>query len=136
MKYILIKTQWPVSIITNLLNQYSNIKAQKSVEIQPLENYENSTVVFDDMLLPKHKNKIDLFFTRGRHSNFDEYYIRQRFFHIPKMTVRNISSIILTLFKQTLRYIIVLFHDIAGLDMDSEEWKTLCGEAWKIILII
>ena len=136
MNYILLKTQGPVFIITKSLNQYPNIKAQLSVEIQPLENYEDSTVVFDDMLLSKHKSKSDLFFTRGRHSNFDEYYIPQSFFHIPKMTVRNLSSIILTLFKQTLRYIIVLFHDIAGLDMDSEEWKSLCGKAWKIIMII
>ena len=109
MNYILLKTQGPVFIITKSLNQYSNIKAQISVEIQPLENYENSTVVFDDMLQPKHKSKIDLFFTRGRHSYFDEYYIPQSFFHIPKMIIRNISSIILTLFKQTLRYIIVFF---------------------------
>ena len=101
-----------------------------------MENYENSTVVFDDMLLSKHKSKYDLFFTRGRHSNFDVYYIPQRFFHIPKMIIRNISSIILILFKQTLRYIIVLFHDIAGLDMDSEEWKSLCGKAWNSIMII
>ena len=136
MNYILLKTQRPVFIITKSVNHYPNIKGQLSVEIQHLENYENSTVVFDDMLLSKHKSKSDLFFTRGQHSNFDEYYIPQRFFHIPKMTVRNISSIILTLFKQTLRYIIVLFHDIAALDMDSEEWKTLCGEAWKIIMII
>ena len=50
------------------LNQYPNIKAQASDEIQALENYENSTVVFDDMLLSKQESNIDLFFTGGRHS--------------------------------------------------------------------
>ena len=31
-------------------------------EIQQSENYENSTVVFDDMLLSKQESNIDLFF--------------------------------------------------------------------------
>ena len=35
------------------------------------------------------------------------------------------------LFKQTLRDIILLFHDIAGLDMNLEEWKELCRKTWK-----
>ena len=43
--------QEPIFIITKSLNQYPIIKAQTSDEIQPLENYENSTVAFDDMLL-------------------------------------------------------------------------------------
>ena len=39
-------------------------------------------------------------------------------------------------FEQTLRHIILLFHDIAGLDINLEEWKQLCRKAWKIIMII
>ena len=58
-------------MITKSLKQYPNIKAQTSDEIEPLENYENSTPVFDDMLLPKQESNIDLFFTRGRHQNID-----------------------------------------------------------------
>ena len=49
--------QEPVFIITKSLNQYPNIKAQTSDENQPLENYENSTVVFDDKLLSKQKKQ-------------------------------------------------------------------------------
>ena len=33
--------------------------------------------------------------------------------------------------KQTLRDIILLIHDIAGLDMNLEEWKQLCRKAWE-----
>ena len=40
-----------IFIITKSLNQDPKIKAQTSDEIQPLENYENSILVFDDMLL-------------------------------------------------------------------------------------
>ena len=89
------------------------MKAQMSDEIEPLEKYENSTVVFDDMLLSKQKSNIDLFFNRGRHSKFDVYYISQSYFHLPKNTIRNNSNIIL-LFTQTLRDLILLFHDIAA----------------------
>ena len=125
MNHVLSQKQEPIFIITKSLNQYPNIKAKTSDEIEPLEHYENSTVVFDDMLLSKQESNIDLFFTRGRHNNIDIYYISQSYFHLPKNTIRNNSNIII-LFKQTPRDIILLFHDIAGLDMTSKEWKELC----------
>ena len=77
------------------------------------------------MLLSKQKSKINLFFTRGRHQNIDTDYISQSYFHLPKKTIRN-NSIINIFFKQTHRDIILLFHDIAGLDMSLEEWKQTC----------
>ena len=120
MNHILHQKQDSIFIIKKSLSQYLKIKAQTSDEIQPLNEYENSVVVFDDMLLSKQESNIDLFFTRGRHSNIDIYFISQSFFHLPKNTIRDNSNIII-LFKQTLRDIILLFHDIAGLDMNLEE---------------
>ena len=130
MNHILHQKQEPIFIITKSLNQYPNIKAQTSDEIQPLNENENSVVVFDDMLLSKQESNIDLFFTRGRHNNIDIYNISQSYFHLPKNTIRNISNKII-LFKQTLRDIILLFHDIGGLDMNLDEWKQLCRKAWE-----
>ena len=72
------------------------------------------------MLLSKQESKIDLFFTRGRHNNIDIYYISQSCLHLPKNTIGNDSDIII-LFKKTLRDIILLFHDIAGLNTNLEE---------------
>ena len=69
------------------------------------------------MLLPKQESNVDPFFTRSRHKSIDIYYISQSYFHLNKNTIRKNSNII-TSFKQTLRDIILLFHDIAGLDMD------------------
>ena len=130
MNHILHQKHEPIFIITKSLNQYPNIKAQTSDEIQPLNEYENSVVSFDDMLLSKQESNIDLFLTPGRHKNIDIYYISQSYFHLPKNTIRNNSNIII-LFKQTLRDIILLFHDIAGKDMDLREWKHLCRKAWE-----
>ena len=61
MNYILLQKQEPIFIITKSLNQYPNIKARTSDDIQPLVNYENSIVFFDDMLLSKQESKIILF---------------------------------------------------------------------------
>ena len=127
---ILHQQQEPFFIFTKSLNQYPNIKAQSSDEIEPLENYENSAVVFDDLLLSKQGSNIDLFFTRSRHQNIEINYISQSYYHLPKNTFRNNSNIIF-LFKQTLRDIILLFHDIAGLDMNLDQWKQLCRKDWE-----
>ena len=117
MNHILFQKQEPIFIIPKSLNQYPEIKAQPSDEIQPLNEYENSVIVFDDMLLSKQESNIDLFLTRGRHKNIDIYYISQSHFHLPKNPIRNNSNIII-LFKQTLRDILLLLHDVAGLDMN------------------
>ena len=81
MNHILHQNQEPIFIITKSPNQYPKIEAQTSDEIEPLKNYENSAVVFDDMLLSKQESNFDMFFTRGRHNNIDIYYITQSYFH-------------------------------------------------------
>ena len=129
MNYFILRKQEPFFIITKSLNQYPNTKAQTSDEIQPFETYRNSTAVFDDMLLTKQESNIGLFFTRGRHNNIDMYYISQRYFHLPKNTLCDNSNMII-LFKQTLRDIILLFHNIAGFFMNLEDGKQLCCKAW------
>ena len=63
--------QEPIFIGTKSLSPYPNINAQTLDEIQPLEQYENSTVVFDDMLPSNQESNIDLFLTRGCHNNID-----------------------------------------------------------------
>ena len=77
MNQIQLLKQGPFLMITKSLNQYTNIKAQTSDEIQPSTEHETSTVVFDDKLLSKQESNIDLFFTRGRHIKIDVYCISQ-----------------------------------------------------------
>ena len=84
---------------TKSLIYYPNIRAQTSDEIQPLENFENSTVVFDGTLLSKQERNLKLFFTRGRHNDIDILYQSESYFHLPKKTNRNISNIIFSLKK-------------------------------------
>ena len=89
MNYIhLQKQQDPIYIITKSSHQYPNNKAQTSDGTQPLENYENCHVVFDDLLPSKQESNIDLFFTKGRHNIIDIYYTSQSCFYVPKNTNR------------------------------------------------
>ena len=71
-----------------------------------------------------------MFFTRGGRSNIDIYNKSQSYFRLPKNTIRKNSNKIF-LYKQAVRDIILLFHDIAGLDMNLEELKQFCRKAWE-----
>ena len=99
MNHFLHHRQEPFFIIRESLNQYQKIKAQTSDEIEPLENYENSTVVFDGKFLSKQESSIDLLSTRGRHNIIDIYYISQSYFHLPKYTIRKNSNINILIYK-------------------------------------
>ena len=76
----------------------------------------------------KKESNIELFYARDKHQIFDIYYISQSYFHLPKNTILKFSNIIL-LFTHTLRDIIILFHDIAALDMNLKDWNKLCHKA-------
>ena len=80
--------------------------------------------------LDSNQKLIDPFFTRGRHSDIDVYYLSQSYFDLPKRTIRNNSNIVI-LFKQTLKDVENLYRDIAGFDMSYDEFKKLCKESWS-----
>ena len=82
------------------------------------------------MLLSNQESNVDLFFTRGRHNIIDIYYLSHSYFHLPKNSIQKKSNIIILL-KQPLRDIVLLCHDKAGLDMNLDEWKSLCRNAWE-----
>ena len=83
------------------------------------------------MLLSNQNNDIHVFFTRGRQKNIGVYSEFQSYFQLSKNTIGN-DSTIFNLFKQTLSDIILLFHDIAGSDVNLQERRQLCRKAWEI----
>ena len=122
MNHILHHKEKQVFIITKSLHQNPNIKAQASDENSTnREGWKQFFHVFsDNMLLSKQGSNIDLFFTRVSLKNIDIYYISQSYFHLPKNTFLNNPNIN-NLFKQTFRDIILIFRDIAGLDVNLKE---------------
>ena len=116
-----------IKIITRSPNQYPLYET--SQEISVVDDYKNCTVVFDDMLDSNQRELCIHFFTRGRHEDIDVYYLSQRYFELP-LIIRDNSNIII-LFKQTAKTVQNLYNDIAGFDMDYNEFKDLCREAWN-----
>ena len=123
-----------ICIITRSPEQYNKIEIEDvSVEEdlgdKSIQDFQNCCVVFDDML-DSNQKLIDPFFTRGRHTDLDVYYLSQSYFDLPKRTNRNNSNIII-LFQQTLKDVEHIYRDIAGFDMSNDEFKSLCREAWR-----
>ena len=112
--------------------QYTNSKIkikEISDETKPLNEYESGIIVFDDILGSSNSGFIDQFFIRGRHNNIDIYYLSQSYFDLPKRTIRNNSNKII-LFNQTLKDIEHIYRDVAGYDMNYDEFKELCRKSW------
>ena len=112
--------------------QYTNSKIKSKEitdEIKPLNEYENGVIVFDDILGSSNSRFIDQFFIRGRHNNLDIYYLSQSYFDLPKRTIRKNSNKII-LFNQTLKDIEHIYGDVAGYDMNYDEFKELCRKSW------
>ena len=63
LNFIAIQKQEPLSISAKSIYRYLKIKAQTSVEIQALGFYELCTVGFDDMLLSKQGDNMNLLST-------------------------------------------------------------------------
>ena len=113
--------------------QYSNSKIKiKEIgdEIEPPNEYESGIKVFDDILGSSNSRFVDQFFIRGRHNNLDIYYLSQYYFDLPKRTIRK-HSIKLVLFNQTLKDIEHICRDVAGIDMNYDEFKDLCRKSWQ-----
>ena len=111
--------------------QYSNSKIkikEISDEIKPLNEYENGIIVFDEILGSSNSRDIDQYFIRARHNNLDIYYLSQSYFDLPKRTIRNNSNKII-LFIQTLKDIEHIYRDVAGYDMNYDEFRELCRKS-------
>ena len=117
----------PIPILSRSPNQYPNYKT--SNEIKPINKYRRSVVIFDDLLGAKNSSQIDEFLTRGRHEDSDVYYISQSYFALSKQSIRNNSDRII-LFKQTLRDVQSMYHDIGAFDTIYNEFKEMCRVAW------
>ena len=99
-------------------------------DFKPLNEYENSVIVFDDILGLSNYKYLHQFFIRGRHNSLDLSYLSQSCFDLPKRTIRNNSHRIL-LFNQTLKEIEKKPEDVRRYNMSYDEYKQLCKKTQK-----
>ena len=81
--------------------QYGDIKFEEICSIiKPLIEYDtNRGIISDDVILSRGCPEIDQFFNKGRQNSLNIYYLSQSCSHLPKRSVRDISSIMYFLKK-------------------------------------
>ena len=76
------------------------------------------------------QNKCESYYTRGRHSNVDCFYLSQNYFRLPRQTIRENANFI-CLFRQDLKNINHIYSDHVSSDMTKEEFRELCNKSWN-----
>ncbi len=94
-----------------------------------LSKDDKNLLIFDDLILTK-QNKIEDYYTRGRHSNVDCIYLSQNYFKLPRQTIRENANLFI-LFPQDLKNINHIFNDHVSEDMEKAEFRSLCRSAWR-----
>jgi len=103
--------------------------ASDVVDPRELSPEKKNLIVFDDLLLEK-QNKCEAYYTRGRHSNVDCFYLAQNYFRLPRQTIRENANFI-CLFPQDLKNLNHIYNDHVSSDMTKEEFRYLCKKAWE-----
>lgn len=86
-------------------------------------------IVFDDILLEK-QNKVESYYTRGRHNNVDCIYISQNYTKLPKNTIRENTNLFI-LFPQDIRTLDYFYRDHCT-DIKKEKFINFCNDAWDL----
>ena len=85
-------------------------------------------VVFDDCFLGK-QNKMEAYYTRGRHNNCDTIFLSQNYFKLPRQTIRENSNFLM-LFQQDTKNLNHIYADHCS-DIPLEEFRDFCKHVWE-----
>lgn len=101
-----------------------------NAEVIPVEEaLPNSVFLFDDISTEKQHNICD-YFSRGRHSNIDSFYLAQTYSKVPKQLVRDNVNLLI-IFRQNNRNLMHIYYDHIDPDMTFAEFKIICSKAWN-----
>ena len=85
-------------------------------------------IIMDDCYLGK-QSKAGAYYSRGRHSNCECWYISQNYFALPRNSVRENSNFII-LFPQNAKSIEHIHRDHCT-DVPIQEFKEFCETSWS-----
>ncbi|EGT60172.1 hypothetical protein CAEBREN_28370 [Caenorhabditis brenneri] len=85
-------------------------------------------IIFDDLMLEK-QNKIEQYYTRGRHNNIDCFYISQNYIKLPKNTIRENANFFIV-FPQDKLNLDYIYRDHCG-EIDKKKFVELTSAVWK-----
>lgn len=85
-------------------------------------------MVLDDVMLSS-QNKVEKFFTMGRHSKINVMYLTQSYFRLQRHSIRSNSNIFI-FFKQCDKNLLHIYYDHVSTDCSFEEFKRFCYNVW------
>ena len=87
-------------------------------------------LVLDDVMLGP-QNKVEAYFTRGRHNNVDVVYITQSYFRLPRQTIRENANLFM-FFSQDRKNLVHIFNDhCAGDGIPFDTFCEFCNDVWR-----
>jgi hypothetical protein len=96
--------------------------------IPPAKAKRNSIFIFDDVSCDK-QNIIKAYFSMGRHSEVDCFYLTQTYTCIPKHLLRDNANM-LVLFRQDDMNLQHVYRDHVNNDMKFDQFKNICSLCW------
>lgn len=123
------KYEYLTKIMSNIPEIGYSIYSNNCDVIPVEEAKHNSVFIFDDVACGKQDN-IRSYFSMGRHSDIDSFYLCQTYSSIPKQLVRDNSNF-LCIFKQDYRNLKHIFDEHVNSDITFDEFNKACRECWK-----
>ena len=91
---------------------------------------QRNLLILDDVMLGP-QNKVEAYFTRGRHNNVDVIYITQSYFRLPRQTIRENANLFV-LFPQDGKNLSHIYQDLcSGDDVSFEMFSLMCNDWWR-----
>lgn len=119
--------------LENLMSTLDEIEyftfSNNSEVIPSIEARPNSIFVFDDVACGK-QDTIREYFSMGRHSNVDCFYLCQTYAKIPKHLIRDNANLLI-LFKQDGTNLKHVYNDHVNTDMSYKDFCELCDKCWQ-----
>lgn len=96
--------------------------------VKPQVVKQNSIFIFDDVACDK-QDVIRDYFSMGRHSSVDCFYLCQTYTRIPKQLIRDNANLLI-LFKQDETNLKHVYDDHVNTDMTFSDFKKMCSLCW------
>ena len=91
---------------------------------------QRNLLVLDDVMLSP-QNKVEAYFTRGRHNNVDVIYITQSYFRLPRQTIRENGNLFI-FFQQDRKNLTHIFNDhCSGDGIPFQTFCDFCNAVWR-----
>ena len=113
--------------LSDIINYYTYTNNADVVPVK--ESMQNSIFIFDDIACDK-QSIIRDYFSMGRHSQIDCFYLCQTYAKIPKHLIRDNANFII-LFNQDSTNLRHIFNEHVNSDMPYNKFLDLCSACWQ-----